>query len=42
MPLAAVLCGGFPRATLTKAEFIFDDLPHLVKELDTIDDYFRE
>ena len=39
--VAAVLCGGFPRATLTKAEFIFEDVPHLVKELDRIDDYFR-
>lgn len=39
---AAVLCGGFPRPTLMKAEFIFEDLPHLLKELDTIDAYFRQ
>lgn len=42
VPVAAVLCGGFKRDTLTKAEFIFEDLPHLVKELDSIDEYFRE
>ncbi|HYI11967.1 MAG TPA: HAD family hydrolase [Thermoanaerobaculia bacterium] len=42
LPVAAVLCGGFPRDTLTKAEFLFDDLAALVKELDRVDDYFRE
>ena len=42
VPLAAVLCGGFPRESLTKAEFLFDDLPHLVKELERIDEYFRQ
>lgn len=42
VPIAAVLCGGFPRETLTKAEFLFDDLPAMVKELDRIDEYFRE
>jgi HAD superfamily hydrolase (TIGR01549 family) len=40
--VAAVLSGGFPHATLAKAEFIFEDLPHLLKELDTIDAYFRQ
>lgn len=40
--VAAVLCGGFPRESLTKAEFLFDDLPAMVKELDRIDEYFRD
>ncbi len=40
--VAAVLCGGFPRESLTKAEFVFDDLPHLVRELDRVDAYFRD
>ncbi|MFL6247747.1 MAG: HAD family hydrolase [Thermoanaerobaculia bacterium] len=42
VPIAAVLCGGFPRETLTKAEFLFDDVPAMVKELNRIDEYFRE
>jgi len=42
VPIAAVLCGGFPRESLTKAEFLFDDLPAMVKELDHIDEYFRD
>lgn len=40
--IAAVLCGGFPRDTLQKAEFLFDDLPSLAKEIERIDEYFRE
>jgi membrane protein len=40
--IAAVLCGGFPREQLAKAELLFDDVPTLVKELDRIDEYFRE
>lgn len=40
--VAAVLCGGFPRESLAKAEFLFDDLPALVKEFDRIDEYFRQ
>lgn len=40
--IAAVLSGGFPREELGKAEFLFDDLRTMVKELDRIDDYFRE
>jgi HAD superfamily hydrolase (TIGR01549 family) len=42
VPIAAVLCGGFPRESLGKAEFLFDDVPALVKELNRIDEYFRE
>jgi HAD superfamily hydrolase (TIGR01509 family) len=40
--IAAVLCGGFPRESLAKAEFLFEDVPAMVKELDRIDEYFRE
>ena len=39
--IAALLCGGFPRDLLTKAEFLFDDIPALTKELDSIDEYFQ-
>jgi HAD superfamily hydrolase (TIGR01549 family) len=38
--VAALLCGGFARDLLAKAEFLFDDIPALVKELDRIDEYF--
>jgi HAD superfamily hydrolase (TIGR01509 family) len=40
--VAAVLCGGFPRETLAKAELIFDDLSAMAKELDRIEEYFLE
>jgi membrane protein len=42
VPIVAVRCGGFPDELLMKAEFLFDDLPHVVKELDRIDEYFSE
>jgi len=42
VPIAAVLCGGFPRESLAKAEFLFDDVRDLVKELERIDEYFRD
>jgi HAD superfamily hydrolase (TIGR01509 family) len=40
-PIAAVRCGGFPDARLEKAEWIFDDVPEIVKRIDQIDEYFR-
>lgn len=40
--IAAVRCGGFPEESLTKAEFVFDDVAQVAKELDRIDEYFRE
>jgi HAD superfamily hydrolase (TIGR01509 family) len=40
IPVAALLCGGFPRETLTKAEFLFPDVTELPRNLETIDDYF--
>jgi HAD superfamily hydrolase (TIGR01509 family) len=42
VPIVAVLSGGFPRERLAKAEFLFDDVSAMVRELDKIDDYFRE
>lgn len=42
VPIVAVLSGGFPREQLEKAEFLFDDISAMVRELDRIDDYFRE
>ncbi len=40
VPVVALLCGGFPREELAKAEFLFDDIGAMVKELDRIDEYF--
>lgn len=40
--VAAVLTGGFSREMLMKAEFLFDHIASIPKELDRIDDYFRE
>ena len=42
LPVVAVRCGGFAEELLTKAEFVFDDLNAMIRELDRIDDYFRE
>ena len=42
LPVIAVRCGGFPEDTLKKAEFVFDDLAEMTRELDRIDEYFRE
>lgn len=41
LPAIAVLSGGFPAETLQKAEFLFDDVSALTREIDRIDDYFR-
>ena len=41
LPIAAVLSGGFSRETLAKAEWIFDGVEQLGREIDAIDDYFR-
>ena len=40
LAIAALLCGGFERDLLTKAEFLFHDIPAMVRELDRIDEYF--
>jgi phosphoglycolate phosphatase-like HAD superfamily hydrolase len=42
LPIAAVLCGGFPRETLTKAEFLFEDVAELVRRIEEVDAYFNE
>jgi len=42
VPIVAVASGGFPRELLAKAEFLFDDVSAMVRELASIDDYFRE
>jgi HAD superfamily hydrolase (TIGR01549 family) len=40
LAIAAVLSGGFERELLTKAEFLFDDVGELVREIDRVNDYF--
>lgn len=40
LPVAAVLCGGFERETLKKAEFIYTGVHELLRKIDQIDDYF--
>jgi HAD superfamily hydrolase (TIGR01549 family) len=38
---AAVLSGGFERELLVKAEFLFDGVGELVREIDRVDEYFN-
>lgn len=40
MAVAAVLCGGFERELLAKAEFIFDNVAELVRRIEEVDEYF--
>jgi HAD superfamily hydrolase (TIGR01509 family) len=42
LPVVGLRCGGFAEELLAKAEFVFDDLNAMTRELDRIDDYFRE
>ena len=42
LPIVAVLSGGFDRRLLTKAEFLFDDVEELGREIEQIDGYFEE
>lgn len=42
LAIAAVLTGGFERELLTKAEFLFDDVGQMVREIERIDAYFNE
>ena len=42
LPIAAVLSGGFGRELLSKAEWTFDGVEQLVREIDTIDEYFSD
>jgi HAD superfamily hydrolase (TIGR01549 family) len=41
LAIAAVLSGGFQRELLTKAEFLFNDVEELVREIDRVDEYFN-
>jgi HAD superfamily hydrolase (TIGR01549 family) len=42
LAVAAVLSGGFERELLTKAEFVFDDVHHLEREIDRIDAWLND
>jgi len=42
LPVAAVRCGGFEESLLGKAEFLFDDVEELVREIERVDHYFSE
>ena len=42
LPIAAVRCGGFEESLLGKAEFLFDDVEELVREIERVDHYFSE
>jgi HAD superfamily hydrolase (TIGR01509 family) len=42
VPVVAVRCGGFGEELLAKAEFVFDDLTEMTREIDRVDAYFRE
>ena len=42
VPAIAVRCGGFPEEQLAKAEFLFDDLGEVTRELKRIDEYFAD
>ena len=41
LPIAAVLCGGFERELLAKAEFLFDSVEDMVRKIDEVDAYFQ-
>jgi len=41
MPIIAVLSGGFERALLTKAEFIFDNARDILERIGEIDAWFE-
>ena len=42
LPVVAVRCGGFAEELLSKAEFVFDDVNAMTRELDRVDEYFSE
>jgi HAD superfamily hydrolase (TIGR01509 family) len=42
VPVVALRCGGFEESLLAKAEFVFDDLNQMTRELDRVDEYFAE
>jgi HAD superfamily hydrolase (TIGR01549 family) len=42
LPIVAVRCGGFEDELLGKAEFLFDHVEELWREIERVDDYFSE
>jgi phosphoglycolate phosphatase-like HAD superfamily hydrolase len=42
MAIAAVLCGGFERKLLKKAEFLFADVEELLEKIEKVDEYFEK
>ncbi len=42
LPVAAVMCGGFERELLSKAEFLFANVEEMVRKIDVVDEYFKE
>ncbi|MBK5260630.1 MAG: HAD family hydrolase [Thermoanaerobaculia bacterium] len=42
LPVAAVMCGGFERELLSKAEFLFANVEEMVREIDVVDEYFKK
>jgi HAD superfamily hydrolase (TIGR01509 family) len=42
LAVVAVLCGGFARELLSKAEFLFANVEELVRKIDEVDAYFNE
>lgn len=42
LAVAALLCGGFERDLLSKAEFLFADVEEMMKKIETIDEYFSQ
>jgi HAD superfamily hydrolase (TIGR01509 family) len=42
LPVIAVRCGGFPEDTLKKAEYVFDDLAEMTREIERVDEYFAD
>jgi HAD superfamily hydrolase (TIGR01549 family) len=41
LPIAAMLCGGFERQLLAKAEFLFDSVEDMVRKIEEVDAYFQ-
>ncbi len=42
LPVVAVRSGGFEEELLAKAEFLFENVEEMVREIDRVDDYFNQ
>ncbi|HVS32347.1 MAG TPA: HAD family hydrolase [Thermoanaerobaculia bacterium] len=42
LPVVAVRSGGFEEELLAKAEFLFENVEEMVREIDRVDDYFHQ